>query len=490
VEIGVSLNSCQVLIAGAGPSGLAAALLLLDRGWRDIVVVERRATPGEFERGKAFNYQLDGRGQQVLTDVGIDANTLRQYGLPNNSFTQISISADATVKRMSFPALLPGRKTPYWMTRGHLLGMLHKQLESCNQNGAVRVIYGATLDGLEEHEGEMRAAVSDAHGELSHWRPRLLLACDGLGSAVRRQLGALSQKQSGVDANDDAYAMKMHPSPSAELAYKVLNFPANFAINNGDTRVDDHTLAYFFLSSFTEKGRRMALAALPASHADDPRSVNIILHRSHHFWSLKGPHEIGDYLEAAFPQLDIKALVGERELREFSELETGYFPQPQYARRIHFQHGKGADAQDVLLIGDAAHAFPPDLGMGVNTALEEVHLLGELLNESDDDISTASRNFEARRLPENRALVRLVQRTHPYQYNQEPWRLKLWFVKFLCQKKLHQLSRGWIPQPAFVLSQKHLLNFVNMERQAKRADRAFYALLIGLMAGFLAFILR
>jgi len=52
----------QVLISGGGPSGLAATLLFAEMGWQDIIVVERRSSPQDFEKNKSFNYLVDERG--------------------------------------------------------------------------------------------------------------------------------------------------------------------------------------------------------------------------------------------------------------------------------------------------------------------------------------------------------------------------------------------------------------------------------------------
>lgn len=463
-------HACQALIAGAGPAGLASALMLRQRGWRDIVVLEQQPSPAAFERGRAFNYQLDGRGQQILEAVGFDGDTLRRYGLPNDRFTQVIVAADGSARRLSFPALLPGRKTPYWMTRARLLEMLRERLAAVDTDGAVTLMHDQAVTGLRRDEGGALVVESRAgDGTGRRFRPRLILACDGLKSAVRQSLQQL--------APDGAarFAMTRRPSPSAELAYKVLRLPPTFGVCGGDLAVDDHTLAYCFLSRYREQNRRMALFALPVPHATEPRNINIILHRNHAFWQLESGADVRRWLDDAFPQLDFERLLAPGELDDVAALPLACFPAPQYSNGVHFSAAAEAGTADVLLLGDAARAFPPDLGMGVNAALEDVFILGECLGARDGDISGACADVEARRLPENRALVGLVRRVHPYQYNQVPWRLKLWFLKFLCQRRLHRLSGGRVPLPGFVLSQKHLLDFVTMDRQTRQADRAFYA---------------
>jgi 2-polyprenyl-6-methoxyphenol hydroxylase-like FAD-dependent oxidoreductase len=51
-----------------------------------------------------------------------------------------------------------------------------------------------------------------------------------------------------------------------------------------------------------------------------------------------------------------------------------------------------------VLIGDAAHAFPPNLAQGAAMAVEDAVALSELLNRSGD-IDQVLRDYEARRRP-------------------------------------------------------------------------------------------
>jgi threonine dehydrogenase-like Zn-dependent dehydrogenase len=76
----------QALICGGGPCGLVAAITLHQLGWQDIVLVERRPSHAAFERGKAFNYQIDGRGQghwrqSVLVSTPCSSTALRTGNL-------------------------------------------------------------------------------------------------------------------------------------------------------------------------------------------------------------------------------------------------------------------------------------------------------------------------------------------------------------------------------------------------------------------------
>ena len=59
----------SAVIVGAGPSGLAASLLLEKCGWDDVTIIEKRAT-NFFESSKAYLYLIDGRGQKCTDALG------------------------------------------------------------------------------------------------------------------------------------------------------------------------------------------------------------------------------------------------------------------------------------------------------------------------------------------------------------------------------------------------------------------------------------
>ena len=71
------------VISGAGPSGIAAATKLCQLGWKKIYLVERQESLSDFDRRKAFNYQLDGRGQKMLSDIGIKEDRIKEFGVAN-----------------------------------------------------------------------------------------------------------------------------------------------------------------------------------------------------------------------------------------------------------------------------------------------------------------------------------------------------------------------------------------------------------------------
>ncbi|CAK0827493.1 unnamed protein product, partial [Prorocentrum cordatum] len=134
-----------------------------------------------------------------------------------------------------------------------------------------------------------------------------------------------------------------------------------------------------------------------------------------------------------------------------------------------------------VLVGDALHAFPPDLGQGVNSALQDVMVLKEALDaEGDEHPSRAAARFQEARVPEAAALVEMMRVAAPYQYSQSAWGYRLTW-SFLARLLLNKVSKAF-PLPAFMQVQDPELSYSEAWRRgrtgARRARLAAAALLM------------
>ena len=161
---------------------------------------------------------------------------------------------------------------------------------------------------------------------------------------------------------------------------------------------------------------------------------------------------------------------------DFLNLKTGKFPDPQYSPNVYAEVDGGREKFTCVLLGDAAHAFPPDLGLGVNSALQDVYLLGQEF-EAGGATGEAAARYETARLPESRALVRLVKTVFPHQYNHIPWRFKISMAKFFAQLALNKISVGLIDPPGFKLSQDEKLGYQELEKRIFLTDLTLYVIL-------------
>lgn len=469
------------VISGAGPSGLAAAIKLHQLGWSEIHLIEQRDSLGSFDRGKAFNYQLDGRGQKMLADIGIDETTVQAYGVANLKSVFTTYDPTGNPRTLTIPFVLEDKQTAYWMTRQALLEMLHARLEEINTDGRIKLKFGCQVGAVAEVDGRVVVQISEQDDRQTDIPAALIIGCDGLNSNVRKSLATAPK----LNAKD--YTMMAKPSPSSRLLYKVICLPATIAINGDSVEVTDNLKSYIFSSTYKNFDEKLALFSLPVARKNEQRTANIILPETHKLWRIADPEELRAYLEEGFPQLDIDEVFPPDEIEDFLARRPGKFPEPQYSPKVYARFETKQNAVDCVLIGDAAHSFPPDLGLGVNSALEDVYVFGKCMETDPQDFSRAAASFETKRLPETRALVRLVRKVFPYQYNHVPWRFALSLSKIIAQMQLHRWSGKLIDEPTFRLCQDERISYTELERRMIRSDIYFYGILASIV-GLISYI--
>jgi len=122
-------------------------------------------------------------------------------------------------------------------------------------------------------------------------------------------------------------------------------------------------------------------------------------------------------------------------------------------------------------LGDAVHCFPPDIGQGVNSALEDVYLLHEILAEAQDNLSQALPRYESLRQPDIQALIRLVQISYPWQYNQDPLQKRLWTLNFSLRFLLSRVFPFLFNPHSFLLIQNHELSYSEILAKSNRTTQ-------------------
>jgi kynurenine 3-monooxygenase len=251
------------------------------------------------------------------------------------------------------------------------------------------------------------------------------------------------------------------------------------------------------------------------------RSANVITRPDHDVMQLKDGPAAKEWFTANFPRLDWDLLVDQQEWERFATSEGTTFPYCQRSNgglAVHSSTDYSTGTNDccgVVLLGDAAHAFPPDCGQGVNSGLQDVVALDRALRGEDivhgspisntdatdttadttisppANLGQALDRYEQNRKGEHRALIRLARFGAPYQYNQS-WlqdRIgkKLWSINVAFRVLLKKVSRGWIPTgQAYFLVQNQELTYRQVMRRADSTSMVVQASLGMSAAWFLA----
>jgi len=104
----------------------------------------------------------------------------------------------------------------------------------------------------------------------------------------------------------------------------------------------------------------------------------------------------------------------------------------------------------LVLMGDAAHATSPSIGMGMNTALRDAQKFVELLNAFDDDLDRVLPQYSVDRVPEGNALTNLAMNL--YCFDERVQMISI--LKSTIRSGLHRFFPSLVgPDPQLILGQ-------------------------------------
>jgi 2-polyprenyl-6-methoxyphenol hydroxylase-like FAD-dependent oxidoreductase len=172
-----SVSETDVLIVGAGPSGLTAAAVLASQGMCPRIIDKR---PHRSRLSKALVVQA--RTLELMDLIGL-ADEFLQHGYPAPGLN-ISLGLDASASiglhgldtRFPFLLVLPQEKT-------------EEILENRARSLGANIERGVELTNLDQCEGGATALVRHPDGREENVRTRYILGCDGTHSTVRERLG-------------------------------------------------------------------------------------------------------------------------------------------------------------------------------------------------------------------------------------------------------------------------------------------------------------
>jgi kynurenine 3-monooxygenase len=223
---------------------------------------------------------------------------------------------------------------------------------------------------------DIAAGAHDIAAGRQELAPGLLLAADGAGSIVRRELAAAGIVNASEDLLDHGYKeLTIPPRPDGSFALS----PEGLHI---------WPRGGFMLIALPNLDRSFtATLFLPRSGAASFDTIGAS--RALEFFAA----EFGDVL----PLMPDFA-------REFRERPVGLLGTVRCEPWSH----TGADGRQLLLIGDAAHAIVPFHGQGMNAAFEDCASLDRLLGKHGADWPAVIAQFEAERRDNARAIAAMA----------------------------------------------------------------------------------
>lgn len=328
----------QVIVAGAGPTGLLNALGLAQQGL-DVTVVERSSEPSDAPRAILYHWStLDGLERLGLFDDAARAGFLKQDYAHHVRDTGETINYGLKA--------LEGRVThPYNLHLGQ--GALAKIiLRHLDQVPNVRVLWGHKITGLTQDD--VAVTVTAQHdGNSVQLRAPWLIGADGAGSAVRSALN---------------------------LPFEGFTWPERFVAAN--IRFPDDRKGW----------------AQTTFYVDDVLGAIIVKIDN------SGPHGLWRYTymeDAVLPEEGVVDRLPRFLEQIFGpEVAAGTTLDAIAPYRMHQRSAPTYRVGRVLLAGDAAHATNPTGGFGLTMGLFDSYALNEALGalikrNADDSILDA-----------------------------------------------------------------------------------------------------
>jgi len=335
-------TQCNVLVVGAGPTGLMLANQLARRGV-DAVIIDRH--PGPSVQTKALGVQA--HTLEIYLHLGIveQALELGQRATGGNIWVEGCFGARIPLGDIG-RSLSP---YPFLLILGQdenerLLG------EALRKNG-VEVHWSTELVGLEQRAEDVCATLKQPDGSTQAIRSRWVAGCDGARSAVR----SLNK----ID----------FPGAPYEHVFFVADTTATGPMVPGELNV--YLWRDVFHLFFPMRGR------------DHWRVVGIV------------PKEL-----RARDDLEFSAVVPSISQHAGAEIA---FPECRWfsTYRIHHRHAERFQERRCFLLGDAAHIHSPVGAQGMNTGLQDAYNLAWKLRLVAAGRASESLldSYEAERLP-------------------------------------------------------------------------------------------
>jgi 2-polyprenyl-6-methoxyphenol hydroxylase-like FAD-dependent oxidoreductase len=342
-------TSTDVLIVGAGPTGMTLAISLKQLGLNCVVIDQ---LPGPPDDARAAFVQP--RTLEYLRRIQV-AGPLIDDGLKGRGATFSDVERDLI--RLSYETV----DSPYPFLLMIPQSQTQRHLDQRFAELGGSVLRGVRLlDLMPEFPGSA-ATVVDSGGALRVINARFVAGCDGLHSRVRNQLGI------GFPGS----------SPAQMFAVSDVRF-GDWPCDRVETVFSLSPHGMLISSPLPKDMVRVVASVAPETPAPTQHDVDDLIHTRGPSWMRKGK---------------VKELLSSSTWHVHERLAT------------RFRHG------NCFLLGDAAHTHSPAGGQGMNTGIQDAGNLAWKLHHvlSLDAPESLLDSYEAERRPNAQ---KLIQFTH------------------------------------------------------------------------------
>ncbi len=354
----------RVAIVGAGLVGSLQAILMAKKGYQ-VSVFERREDlrKAKLIAGRSINLAISDRGWKAVRLADAE-QAVMDIAIP--MYKRCMHAVDGT---LTYQAYGKENQAIYSVSRGELNQRL---MNISDENENVEFFFDRkcldvnletnTLSFLNSQTGEKELHTFDK-----------IFATDGTYSAIRTRM-----QKSTIFNYKQAYL---------DHGYKELYIPANA---DGTHKLEKNCLHIWPRGEFM-------MIALPNLDGSFTCTLFFPMKGEVSFESLKTEEDVMDFFEKTFPDAIplMPDLIERYTQNPMSTLMT--------VRCEPWNH-----KDQVLLLGDAAHAMVPFYGQGMNCGFEDCTVLNEMLEEANGNWDGLLDRFSAQRVPDGNAIIDLA----------------------------------------------------------------------------------
>eukprot|EP00586_Coscinodiscus_wailesii_P001276 CAMPEP_0172487430 /NCGR_PEP_ID=MMETSP1066-20121228/16529_1 /TAXON_ID=671091 /ORGANISM="Coscinodiscus wailesii, Strain CCMP2513" /LENGTH=503 /DNA_ID=CAMNT_0013254047 /DNA_START=27 /DNA_END=1538 /DNA_ORIENTATION=+ len=371
----------HVVVAGAGPAGILAAINTLRRNKGTNSDVSYRVTlidanqdygklsPTDLKRHRSWMIGLASHGLEAIRDVpGLYEKYVSEIGIRLTS-ASIHIGAKEVRQEVDDPDKMEG----FIVDRNFIVASMARYL---NDEFLSDVSFNSMYDTkiLYVDAEKSRVLVRRDNGNDEYVSYDVLLGCDGVRSVVRNAL--MQDDRDFAFSIDDIFAdfKAVHiERPKSVDPSSMHLLPAVVPQANGIALPETGDKINLSIGFYKNK-------TIPEEMASDDAKV------------------VAKYMRENF-----KAF----ELVDYDDFANQWVKQRwNTTGQVHcnFYH---STRLNIAIMGDAAHATSPSVGMGMNTALADALCFNRLLDEYKDDIKVVLNEYSNERVKEGNALTDL-----------------------------------------------------------------------------------
>lgn len=384
----------HVVIVGAGPAGLLLAGYLLKRPGYRVSVFEQRSDPRLTPpiQNRTFPISLQGRGRQALRLIpGLEKAVEAQSTVCNGTIMHRASGKDRVI---------PRKTSSLMIDRLQLVMVLLKWLSDQSSSEQLNVQFDCRCIDLNL---STQTVTFEQTGEVFTCTYDVVVGADGARSRVREALAEQANFPCDQTLIPDAYKSVFLHQPDVEDRLA------------GD-KVHTWNLPNNVRMMLVPQGKTQLNGVLVFKRDQSPIA------------QYNTKEEVLAFVQEKFPRFG--ALMT---LDEADALLSRPTANTMTVRCQRFHEGS-----NILLIGDAVHAVSASIGQGCNSALQDVQVLNQFLDQYQDNWSQALPAFSTHRIPEVHALQELSDYSFP--------RNKLLVTEFILRLQIGRILNRWFPK--------------------------------------------